>query len=181
MPFHRDELRVVVGVAHPCQIVKTSQRIEIDMLLKYVDATPPDSVCLVAADQDVNGALWGGLMSARVQQRGSRGAVIDGGVRDLHQISALDYAVFAGYRSPLDIRGRGEMVGFGEPVEFRGVPCAPGDIVFADANGVVIVPAHAAEDVLRLAEERVAKEIKTEEELRAGDAAVDVYKRHEAF
>lgn len=151
------------------------------MLLRYVDATPDNAVCVVAADQDVHGALWGGLMSAGVQQRGGLGAVIDGGSRDLHQIRALDFAVFAAYRSPLDIRGRGEMAGFGEPVTFRGVPVEPGDLVFADANGVVVLPAESAEDVLKLCEERVAKEIETEKELRAGEAAVDVYKRHEAF
>ena len=180
-PYHADPLLVVVGIAHPCQVVKTDERVEIDMLLKYVDNTPPDSVCVVAADQDVQGALWGGLMSAGVQQRGARGAVVDGGVRDLHQISALAFPCFAMYRSPLDIRGRGEMVGFGETVVCRGVTVAPGDLVFADANGTVVVPSDAAADVLALCEERVAKEIVTEEELRRGDAAVDVYSRHEAF
>jgi regulator of RNase E activity RraA len=180
-PYHADDLRVVVGIAHPCQVVKTSERVEIDMLLKYVDATPPQSVCVVAADQDVQGALWGGLMSAGVQQRGSVGAVVDGGVRDLHQIRPLDYAVFATYRSPLDIRGRAEMVGFGEPVVCRGVPVAPGDIVFADANGVVAIPVDAAQDVLMLCEDRLNKEVATEEELRQGVSAADVYSRLEAF
>src|SRR5207237_4345076 len=118
--------------------------------LKMVDATPPSSVVVVATDEDVHGALWGGLMSAGVQQRGAVGAVVDGGVRDLHQVLALDFSVFACYRSPLDIRGRAEMVSYGEPVVCRGVPVAPGDLVFADANGTVAVPAAAAVDVLRL-------------------------------
>ncbi|HZQ26527.1 MAG TPA: RraA family protein [Acidimicrobiales bacterium] len=180
-PYHADTLRVVVGPAHTAQIHKTSTRVEIDMLLSMVDATPPASVCVVATDEDVQGALWGGLMSAGVQQRGAVGAVVDGGVRDLHQISPLDFAVFATYRSPLDIRGRGEMVGFGETVVCRGVEIAPGDLVFADANGAVALPAGAALDVLRLCEERVTKEVATEHELRDGDSAVEVYKRHEAF
>src|SRR4051794_14405705 len=81
-PFHSDPLRVVVGRAHPCLVHKTSERVEIDMLLAMVDATPPESVVVVAVDEDVQGALWGGLMSAGVQQRGARGAVVDGGVRD---------------------------------------------------------------------------------------------------
>jgi regulator of RNase E activity RraA len=180
-PYHADSLRVAVGPAHTAQIHKTSERVEIDMLLKYVDATTPMSMCVIATDEDVHGALWGGLMSAGVQQRGAVGAVVDGGVRDLHQISALDFAVFAVYRSPLDIRGRGEMVGFGEPVVCRGVEIAPGDLVFADANGTVAVPAAAALDVLALCEDRVAKEVATEKELREGEPAVEVYKRHEAF
>jgi 4-hydroxy-4-methyl-2-oxoglutarate aldolase len=180
-PYHQDELRVVVGVAHTAQVHKTSERVEIDMLLALVDATPPNSVVVVATDEDVQGALWGGLMSAGSQNKGAVGAVVDGGIRDLHQIHPLDFAVFATYRSPLDIRGRAEMVSFGEPVVCRGVPVSPGDLIFADANGVVAVPAHAVLDVLELAEDRVKKEILTEEELLAGTPAAEVYARHEAF
>ena len=180
-PFHLDPLVVTVGWAHPAQVRRTSERVEIDMLLKMVDATPADAVVVVATDEDVQGALWGGLMSAGVQQRGAVGAVVDGGVRDLHQIIPLGFEVYACYRSPLDIRGRAEMVGFGHPVVCRGVAVAPGDLVFADANGCVVVPAEGVIDVLRLCEERVTKEHVTQEELQAGHKATDVYSRHEAF
>lgn len=180
-PFHLDPLAVTVGWAFPAQVRRTSERVEIDMLLKMVDATPADAVVVVATDEDVQGALWGGLMSAGVQQRGAVGAVVDGGVRDLHQIIPLGFEVYACYRSPLDIRGRAEMVGFGDPVVCRGVAVAPGDLVFADANGCVVVPAEGVIDVLRLCEERVTKEHLTQEELQAGHKATDVYSRHEAF
>jgi 4-hydroxy-4-methyl-2-oxoglutarate aldolase len=180
-PFHADPLRVVVGVAHPCRVVPNPDPTELDMLLKYVDATPPDSVCVVANDEDVQSAMWGGLMSVAAQQRGARGAVVDGGVRDLAQIDDARFAVFARYRSPLDIRTRGEIVAFGEPVSLRGVSVDPGDLVFADANGVVVIPTHAVPDVLALCEERAAKEATTIAELRAGAGAAEVYGRYEAF
>lgn len=181
LPFHTDDLRVTVGPAHTAQVRKTSQRVEIDMLLEMVSATPDGSVIVVATDRDVEGALWGGLMTAGVQQRGAVGAVVDGGVRDLHQVRPLGFAVHALYRSPLDIRGRGEMVSHSEPVVFRGVPVIPEELVFADANGVVIVPAGEESAVLELAEERVSLEVRTEEELKGGAAAKDVYARHRAF
>ena len=180
-PYHEDHLRVVVGVAFPCQVMKTNQRVEIDKLLEMVDSTPPLSVAVMAADQDVAGALWGGLMSTGVQARGGVGAIVDGGIRDLHTIVPLGFPVFAAYRSPLDIRGRGEIVSFGEPVTFRGVPVAPGDLVFADANGVVIVPRDAVNEVLAVCEDRVEREVETEDELRSGAGARDVYARHGAF
>jgi regulator of RNase E activity RraA len=107
--------------------------------------------------------------------------VLDGGVRDLHQIDALDFPVFARYRTPLDIRGRGEMVGFGEPVDYRGLTISPGDLIFADANGVVALPAASALAVLLRCEDRIVNEAATEAELREGASAVDVYSRHEAF
>lgn len=180
-PYHADPLRVVVGPAHTCQVRRTSEHVEIDRLLEMVDATPAHSVSVVATDHDVNGALWGGLMSTGVIARGGVGAVVDGGVRDLHTIMPLGFPVFATYRSPLDIRGRGEIVSHGEPVTFRGVPVAPGDLVFADANGVVVVPLHAVEQVLAICEARIEGELATEDELRGGAGARDVYERHGAF
>src|SRR5690606_15584779 len=106
VPFHSDSLRVVAGPAHTCQIRRTDERIEIDGLLAMVDATPPGSVVVVVPDRQIDGAVWGGMMTARVQQRGAVGAIADGGVRDLHQVVPLGLPVFAAYRSPLDIRGR---------------------------------------------------------------------------
>lgn len=181
VPFHTDTLRVVAGPAHTAQIRRTDERIEIDGLLAMVDATPAGSVVVVAPDQEINGAVWGGLMTAGVQQRGAVGAVADGGIRDLHQVIPLDFPVFAGYRSPLDIRGRGEVVGHGVPVVCRGVAIEPADLVVADANGIVVIPQAAVDDVLALCEARVAKEVVTQQELESGASAIDVYARHEAF
>lgn len=180
-PFHADSLRVVVGPAFPCQVRKTTERVEIDKLLAFVDAVPAGSVCVVAPDEDVRGALWGGLMSTRVLARGGVGAIVNGGVRDLHQIHDLGFPVFAGYASPTDIRGRAEVTGFGAPVLCRGITIAPGELVIADASGIVIVPAGAELAVLELAEERLGREQATELELNAGHAAVDVYRRHDSF
>lgn len=180
-PFHADPTRVVVGTAHTSWVKQTSRRVEIDRLLEFVELTVADSVAVVAADADVSTALWGGLMSAGVQQRGGRGAVVDGGIRDLHQVLPMNFAVWAAYRSPLDIRGRAEMVAVGEPVVFRGVPVRPGQLVLADGNGVVFVPVGAEREVLDACEQRLAKEQTTELELLAGASPAEVYRRHGAF
>lgn len=180
-PYHHDQGRVVVGYAHTATVRKTRKRVEIDMLMRLVETTSPESLIVVAADQDVQGALWGGLMSAGVQQQGALGAVIDGGVRDLHQVLALDFPVWAVYRSPLDIRGRAEMTAVGETVTFRGVRVSPGDIVLADGNGVVVVPASVAEEVVNICEERLERELATERELAAGAQVADVYARYQAI
>lgn len=180
-PFHADPLRVVAGPAYPCFVRRTTERVDIDRLLAMVEATPPDVMAVVAVDADVQGALWGGLMSTGIAERGGVGAVVDGGVRDLHTIVPLGFPVWAAYRSPLDIRGRGEVVSFDEPVEFRGVPVSPGDLVVADANGVVVVPQSAITEVLERCEERIDKESLTEQELRNGATPSEVYARHQAF
>ena len=180
-PFHTQRLRVAVGWAFPIEVRQTSERVEIDRLLDAVAASPVDSMVVVAADVDVHGALWGGLMTTGVQQRGARGAVVDGGIRDLHQVLPADFAVWAGYRSPLDIRGRAEVVGHGSPVSFRGVRVEPRDLVFADATGVVVVPAGQILTVLDYCENRRKDEVATNKALAAGDEPSAVYERYGAF
>jgi regulator of RNase E activity RraA len=180
-PFHSDPLAVAVGRAFPFQAHRTDERVEIDGLLEAVEATPVDAIVVVAIDAEAHVALWGGLMTTAVLSRGGRGAVVDGGIRDLHQVLPTGFPVWARYRCPLDIRGRAEIVGHGEPVDFRGVPVSPGDLVFADANGVVVVPADRELEVLALAEDRLGREAATDRELADGASPTEVYDRHGAF
>jgi regulator of RNase E activity RraA len=120
-------------------------------------------------------------MTAAVKTRGGVGAVVDAGIRDLKQIADLDFPVFARYPSPLDIRGRGELISFGTPTTCRGVEVVPGELVFADANGVVVVPAGSELAVLELCESRIQLEDQTERDLRKGVNAKEVYTRYETF
>lgn len=180
-PLHADQARVVVGPAFPCLVTATSDSVEIDTLLAMVDAIPSTSVVVVAVDQDVRAALWGGLMTAGAQRRGAVGAVVDGGVRDLHQILPSEFAVFGRYRSPIDIRGRAQMAAYGETVSWGDVQIDVGDLVVADANGALAVPQEAQEAVLLRCEERVAAERATETALRDGEGARSVYARFGAF
>src|SRR5579884_2492669 len=85
-PYHSDGLAVAVGRAFPFQARATSERVEIENLLAAVEATPDDALVVVAADADVSCALWGGLMTTAVKRRGAVGAVVDGGIRDMHQV-----------------------------------------------------------------------------------------------
>jgi regulator of RNase E activity RraA len=94
-------------------------------------------------------ALWGGLMSTRARALGAAGAVMDGFHRDTREIMQLDFPVFSTGAYAQDQRVRGRVIDFGCPIEFaNAVRVAPGDIVFGDIDGVVIIPkAHAADIV----------------------------------
>lgn len=181
LPMHSDQLTVAVGWAYPVAVHRTSEYVEITRLLEMVRLVPDGSIVVVASDQTVECALWGGLMTESVRGRGCVGAVVDGGVRDLAQILPTDFPVWATSRSPLDIRGRAEVVTFNEPVVFRGVPVQPGDLVIADANGVVVVPREAAAAVLRRCQDRLETERESTQELAAGEDPVSVYRRRGAF
>lgn len=123
-------------------------------------------------------APWGELLSTASRCRGAEGCVTDGLVRDVRQIREMAFPVFHGGIGPLDSRGRAKMVAIDVPTECGGVPVAPGDLVFGDVDGVVIIPAVIAEQAIELALTKVTAENRTRDALLSGDLLGDVYRRH---
>ena len=106
------------------------------------------------------------------------GAVMDGLVRDIRQIRAMKFPVFAGGIGPLDSKGRGKIMAIDVPVEVAGARVAPGDLVFGDADGVVVVPCAVEDRVIAEALAKVTGENATREALARGEKLADVFKRH---
>ncbi len=130
----------IAGLAFPCRVTPTTEYVEINKLLEMVDTIPQNAFVIVAADEDIDAALWGGLMSTRAKARGAVAAAVNGGIRDFEQIDMLDFPVFGAYRCIKDIRRRGYMAEYNTTVNFGEVTIRPNDIVFGDANGVVVIP-----------------------------------------
>lgn len=171
----------VAGYAYPCRVIPTSEYVEIHTLLEMVDSIPKDSIVAVAADADIDAALWGGLMSTKAQKRGAKAAVVNGGVRDLEQISNLHFPVFGAYTCIKDIRRRGYMAEFGTTITFGNTVIRPQDIIFADANGVIVLPQERSEEVIAALAERNVREQRTEEGLAKGESASALFSRFETF
>lgn len=177
---HKADIKIC-GFAFPCRVVPTQEYVEIDKLLEMVDAIPPHSVVLVAADADIDAALWGGLMSTRAQARGAVGAVVNGGVRDMEQIAHLQFPVFGTYRCVKDIRRRGFMAAYNTTVNCGGVAVKPNDIIFADANGVVVIPQERFLQVEAELRSAVGEEDATMKGLREGDSAQKLFEQYKRF
>jgi regulator of RNase E activity RraA len=109
--------------------------------------------------------------------RGAVGCVTDGLVRDVRQIRAMGFAVFHGGIGPLDTKGRARMVDRDVRVECAGVAIDPGDIVFGDVDGVVVVPRAHEHTVLAKALEKVTGENHTRDALRTGEPLASVFRR----
>lgn len=169
------------GRAFPCRVVPTDEYVEIDNLLAMVDAIPEDAFVLVAADEDIDAALWGGLMSARAAARGAVGAVVNGGVRDIAQIAQLQFPVFGTYRCIKDIRRRGYMHSWNVPVEIGGVQVFPGDVVFGDSNGVLSIRQEHFAQVYAELEKALNEESATQKGLVSGNSAQDLFSKHGRF
>jgi len=90
----------------------------------------------------------------------------------------LQFPVFHGGIAPLDSKGRGQIAEIDVPIHIAGVAVAPGDLVFGDADGVVVVPRAAGAEVIAMALAKVAGENATRAALARGEKLADVFKRH---
>jgi len=122
-------------------------------------------------------APWGELLSTAAMARSAAGCVTDGLVRDVRQIRAMGFPVFHGGIGPLDTKGRARMVERDVPVECAGVAIEPGDIVFGDIDGVVVVPRAHEDAVLEKAIAKVLGENNTRDALRSGEPLATVFQR----
>jgi regulator of RNase E activity RraA len=107
--------------------------------------------------------------------RGAAGAVMDGMVRDIRNVRELGFPVFAGGIAPLDSRGRGKVIETDVPIECGGVRIRPGDILFGDADGCVVIPHEIEEAVVTAARIKLSGENKSQEALLNGRLLADVY------
>lgn len=147
--------------------------------MALVDDLKPGDVAVFACQGPTTRiAPWGELLSTASVARGAVGCVTDGLVRDVRQIRELRFPVFHGGIGPLDSKGRGEMMAMDVPVELAGVRVLPGDFVFGDVDGVVVIPQARAAETFRLALEKVSAENRTRDELRAGAKLAEVYARY---
>jgi 4-hydroxy-4-methyl-2-oxoglutarate aldolase len=139
-----------------------------------VDASGPGDVIVVAHQGRTDCAGWGGLLSRAAVFRGIDGVVVDGAARDLAEAAQAGLPVFASASTAVTARGRAVEVSWGEPIECAGVPVAPGDLVLADAGGVVVIPSAHAEAVLATAERIAATEAAMAAALEAGRPVSEV-------
>jgi len=150
------------------------------MLQAYVNMEP-GVIGVYDSSADQMAAHWGELVSTAASVKGCRGAVIDGGVRDVDRIIEMGFPVFCRYRSPADIRGRWRYVDVNVPIRLGEVLVQPGDYVVGDANGVVVVPKDLTVEVLLAVEEVVEIEDKIRAELRAGENPMTLYQKYRRF
>lgn len=149
-----------------------------DLEIDLVDSLAAGEIPVFACGHSGRIAPWGELLSTAAQVRGSAGALMDGMVRDISAIREMRYPVFHGGIGPLDSKGRGKIVALDVPVECAGVRVCPGDFVFGDADGVVVVPRAAEAAVAERAEAKLRGEKETLAELRAGVPLRTVFEKY---
>ena len=183
-PFVRplDDAQVMVGRARtglymPAYALREGENpYEIEIAL--VDDLQPQEVVVLACNGPTERiAPWGELLTTAAQVRGAAGCVTDGLVRDVRQIRAMHFPVFHGGIGPLDTKGRARMVERDVRVECGGVSIDPGDLVFGDVDGVVVITSSHEHAVMDLALEKVRGEDNTRDALLKGESLANVFKR----
>jgi len=147
--------------------------LEIDM----VDSLQPGDVVVHSTDAGRTNAPWGELMSTAAKYRGAVGCICDSQIRDCVKIIEMGFPVYYIGIQALDSQGRGRVIAYDEPIRCGDVHVNSGELIFADFDGVVVIPRDLEDEVIRLARERVGKESETRAALLAGETLRAVYER----
>lgn len=146
--------------------------------LQAVDGCRDDDVLICAAGGSMRSGIWGELLSTAARNSGCVGAIVDGAVRDVAKMTAMSFPVFARGTCVYDSLHRQRVVDLDVPVEIDGVRFSPGDLVIADADGVVVVPREVEQAVVERAWAKVHAEDRTRDEIRGGMKATAVFAKY---
>jgi regulator of RNase E activity RraA len=149
-------------------------------VLQMLGEVPPGHVAVYACHHDVSAHL-GELSVTSLAARGVAGCVLDGGCRDVRFIRELGFPVFCAHVTPEDSTGRWELEATQVAVQIGSVTVEPGDWVVGDDDGVVVVPAALAADVLAEAEAKAATETEIRAAVRDGMTPLEAYERYQTF
>jgi regulator of RNase E activity RraA len=163
------------GQGYPCADIAHN---DTETRLRILDSITPGTVSMWSTGGSVDCAHWGEIMSTAVKQRGCTGAVIDGGVRDVDFVNAMNYPVFAKFKCSASSVGRWDIVDCQIAIRIGNTVVHPGDFVFGDTDGVVVIPQKLTMDVLADAEDIFERESGMREELRRGISVKDAYAKY---
>jgi 4-hydroxy-4-methyl-2-oxoglutarate aldolase len=127
------------------------------LMLEALDDLRPNEV-YVATGGSFRYAFWGELMSTRARYLRAAGAVLNGFVRDADRIEALGFPTFSRGLYAQDQGPRGKVIDFRVSIEIEGVRIAPGDLIFGDREGVLVIPSQVAADAIQAALEKASTE-----------------------
>jgi regulator of RNase E activity RraA len=149
-----------------------------ELELQAVDTCQPDDVLIAAAGGSGRSGLWGELLSTAARRRGCVGAIVDGAVRDTVKMRAMGFPVWARGTCLYDSKDRNRVIDVDVPVEIDGVRFSPGDLVVADADGIVVVPQTVETAVVRHAWDKVHAENTVRDAIAAGMTATAAFAKY---
>jgi 4-hydroxy-4-methyl-2-oxoglutarate aldolase len=149
--------------------------------IEAMDSLNAGDVVVHSTDFSGTNAPWGELMSTISKRKGVAGCVCDSQIRDCVRIIEMGFPVYYTGIRPLDSKGRAIVINYDVPVRCGEVFVNPGDIVFADFDGIVVVPKEVEDEVFQKAKEKVNRENLSRTELLAGKSLREVFDKYKAL
>lgn len=169
----------IVGRAMPVLMIDVhgEQKKPFGKLTEALDQLESGEVYL-AGGGDMRCAYWGEILTATARMRGAVGAIVDGYHRDTPKVLEQDWPVFSRGRFAQDSRVRTQVADYRCAIEIGGVWVEPGDLVFGDLDGVVIIPRKHEDEVLKLAIEKATAENLVRKEIEGGMSSADAFSKY---
>lgn len=165
----------VVGIARTLRSLPAGNRTQKHhSSLVAAQQSLPDEVIVIGNGGDIENNSWGEVVTWAAKINGAVGCISDGAVRDVDAIAKIGFPLYAKGIVPRTGRGRMVLDSINAKVRFGNTQVEPGDIVFADVNGIVFIPPERLEEVLEKAEEIQKREDAMIEEIKKGADALEV-------
>jgi len=162
--------RSVTVKIKPAGLEKSKQH----LCTSAIAAASPADVIVVDNGGRIDVAAWGGLLSLAAKVKQVRGVIVDGACRDIDESRELAFPVYGRAAVQVTARGRIMQQSFNEEIQFAGAQVHPGDLVIADASGVVFIPRAREADVIAQAEALAGREAAMADAIRQGRSVVEV-------
>jgi 4-hydroxy-4-methyl-2-oxoglutarate aldolase len=157
-----------------CAVTVSCQPGDNLMIHAALAVAQPGDVLVVTTTSESTDGMFGELLGESCRAHGVVGLVIDAGVRDVAELTRMQFPIWSkAICAQGTVKSTAGSVNI--PVVCAGAQVNPGDVIVGDDDGVVVVPGALAAEVAKLGQQRVAKEEKTRERLRAGELGIDIY------
>jgi 4-hydroxy-4-methyl-2-oxoglutarate aldolase len=158
--------------------MKTGKENPYKRAIELIDSLKPGDLPLAAAVKPLETGIMGELSATAMRQRGARGCLVDGYTRDARKIIRMEFPVFARGVSAIDTTDRAAVVDADCPIIFGNRRVLPGQIGFADLDGIVFIPKEIEKEVIAEASKRVEVETQVRDELGGGKSMRDVWEKY---
>ncbi|MHB1688235.1 MAG: RraA family protein [Ignavibacteriaceae bacterium] len=149
-----------------------------DSVIKCIDSLSPNSILVTTSSDTFSVGIMGELTATALRFRKGRGAIVNGYTRDARKLIKMDFPTFAWGASPIDTTGRVRVVDYNIPITIGGVKISSGDLVFADLDGIIVIPKVVEDDVIENVIKRINTENVVRKELGEGKTMAEVWSKH---